>query len=226
MCLGVGVVVVVAAHLLGVIHHHLVVQVLDLIHRADVVQLLDVEIAHPEGLFQLHAILPAHTGHHGGGDNKMILQIHDRVFGQDPHPVQVHEAVLLAVLAHCVHFTVGYGTVKQEFFAGFAVLCFVHVIVGFDHKPFVFVTHRYAPFCSRSRSRKVTYKCCLCWDCTNVQMPFLASHHLIIITHRRHFLKGRNKTGSIRFLCPGTPAVQERPACQESPRRPKLGTAN
>ena len=132
---------VVAAHLFGVVHHHLVVQVLDLLHRVDIVQLLDVKITHPEGLFQLHAVLPAHPGHHGRGDHKMVFQIGDRVLGQDPHPVGVHKAVLLAVLAHCVHFTVGHGAVKQELFARLAVFRFVNVVVGFDHEPFVLVAH-------------------------------------------------------------------------------------
>ena len=57
--LGVGVAVVVTAHLLGVVHHHLVVQVLDLVGGMDIVQLLDIKIAQPECLFQLHAVLAA-----------------------------------------------------------------------------------------------------------------------------------------------------------------------
>lgn len=112
--LGVGVAVVVTAHLLGVVHHHLVVQVLDLVGGMDIVQLLDIKIAQPECLFQLHAVLAAHPGHHGRGDHEMIFQVGDGVPGQNANPFCIHKTALLAIFADSIHIAVGHGTVEQK----------------------------------------------------------------------------------------------------------------
>ena len=132
---------VVAAHLFGVVHHHLVVQVLDLLHRVDIVQLLDVKITHPKACsssmpYCLHIRVTMAVV-----TTKWYFKLVTGSLDRDPHPVGVHKAVLIAVLAHCVHFTVGHGAVKQELFAGLAVFRFVNVVVGFDHEPFVLVAH-------------------------------------------------------------------------------------
>ena len=139
--LGVGVGPVGAAHLFGVIHHHLVVQLLDPLGAVDVVQLLDIEIAEAERLFQLHPVLPAHPGDHGGGHHKVVFQIDDGVPREHAHAGGVGEAVQLAVSAHCIGVAVGHGAVEQNLLAGLAVLHLVHVVIGLDQEPFVFVSH-------------------------------------------------------------------------------------
>lgn len=155
--LGVGVAVVVTAHLLGVVHHHLVVQVLDLVGGMDIVQLLDIKIAQPECPFQLHAVLAAHPGHHGRGDHEMIFQVGDGVPGQNANPFCIHKTALLAIFADSIHIAVGHGTVEQKLLAGFTVLHLIDVIVGLDYKPFIFVAHcrislnRFLLFCLKSR---------------------------------------------------------------------------
>ena len=60
-------------HLLRIIQHHGVVQVTHALHRMYVVQLLNIEIAHPERLLQFHALLLAQAGDHGGSNDKMIF---------------------------------------------------------------------------------------------------------------------------------------------------------
>ena len=137
----VGVASQIFAHLFGIIHHHLIMQGADLVLGMQVVQLLDVEIAEAEGLFQLHAVLPAQPGDHGGGDDKMVFQVQHRVPGKLAYALPFPEAAQLAVVAHGVHIGVGHRPVELVFFAGIPVLHLIHFIVGLQKQPFLLVTH-------------------------------------------------------------------------------------
>ena len=118
-----------------------------------VVQLLDVEIAEAEGLFQFHAVLPAQPGDHGGGDDKMVFQVQHRVTGKLSHAFPLPEAAQLAVVAHGVHIAIGHRPVELVFFAGIPVLHLIHFIVGFQKQPFLLVTHLTPAFCGAERCR-------------------------------------------------------------------------
>ena len=150
---GIGVAAQIFAHLFGKIHHHLIMQGADLVGCVQVVQLLDVEIAEAEGLFQLHAVLPAQPGDHGGGDDKMVFQVQHRVTGKLSHAFPLPEAAQLAVVAHGVHIAVGHRPVEPVLLAGVPVFNFIHFIVGFQKQPFLLVTHLTPAFCGSERCR-------------------------------------------------------------------------
>ena len=67
------------AHFFRKIYNHLIMEAPHSLHGVDVIQLLNIKIAHAVCLFQFHSPLFTQTGNHGCCYHKMILYIYQGI---------------------------------------------------------------------------------------------------------------------------------------------------
>ena len=99
-------------------------QICNLAYSGAGIHFQNVKIAETICLFRLQSTVNTVTGEHGSSDNEMILQVGQRIFGEDTGSLQMKKRVFLAVFVYSFHITGSYGIVKRIFHRGRAMKSF------------------------------------------------------------------------------------------------------